>query len=242
MAQLTRKQREIQERETEILRVAREIFITEGYHGLSMEKIAAEMEYAKGTIYNHFPNKEEIMIALANAALSKRTELFRRAATHIGKSRQRITAICAANDIFNRRFPSHFRVEFLIRSQSIWDKTSEKGQNTLKMCESKCMEAVAGIVRDGVASGDLKLPKSLSPEEFVFGMWSMSLGAYSIVSNGRGLDELGIENPLYSVRQNLFVFLDGVNWKPLSSKVDYEELFNNLQREIFAEELAEISE
>ena len=43
MAALSRKQREIQEREEQILTVARRMFVAEGYHGLSMERIAAEM-------------------------------------------------------------------------------------------------------------------------------------------------------------------------------------------------------
>ena len=56
MVELTRKQREMERRTSEILRVARPILITEGVQGLSMDRVASQMEYAKGTIYNHFPN------------------------------------------------------------------------------------------------------------------------------------------------------------------------------------------
>ncbi len=50
MTQLTRKQREIERRTREILSVARPILLEEGFHGLSMDRVAAQMEYAKGTI------------------------------------------------------------------------------------------------------------------------------------------------------------------------------------------------
>ena len=232
----------MQEREEQILAVARDLFITEGYHGLSMERIAATMEYAKGTIYNHFPNKEEIMLALANLALQTRTEMFRRAATYTGLSRDRLSAIGAANELFVRRFPDHFRVEQLIRSHSIWDKTSEKRRNTMLMCESQCMETVSGVVRDGIASGDLTLPDDFTAEEFVFGLWSMSFGAFSIITSSQTLPEIGIINPYDAIRRNMNMLVDGLGWKPLSGERDYIRLFDVVQQDVFPEEFATVQE
>jgi AcrR family transcriptional regulator len=211
MEKMSRKQREIRQREAQILNVARQIFISDGYHGLSMEKIALQMEYAKGTIYGHFPNKEEIMIALANEALQKRTAMFRKAASYKGITRDRLTAIGAANELFVRRFPDHFSVEQLLRSHSIWDKTSEKSRSTMLMCESRCIETVSGVMRDAIACGDLEMPAGIAPEEFIFGLWSMSLGAYSIISTSRTLPDIGITNPHYAVRRNMSLMVDGLN-------------------------------
>ncbi|MEM7313968.1 MAG: TetR/AcrR family transcriptional regulator [Planctomycetota bacterium] len=240
MSKLTRKQREIQEREAQILDVARQLFISEGYHGLSMEKIAAEMEYAKGTIYNHFPNKEEIMIALANEALQKRTEMFKRAASYPAATRDRLTAIGAANELFIKRFPNHFRVEQLIRSHSIWDKTSEKSRSKMLLCETACMGTVAGVMRDAVVAGDLVLPENTVPEDVVFGLWSMSLGAYSIISTSENLPDVGITDPYLAVRKNMALLVDGLGWKPLLKDRDYVGLVDTLQAAIFPEELAKL--
>ncbi|MCA9258394.1 MAG: helix-turn-helix transcriptional regulator, partial [Planctomycetales bacterium] len=80
MKTLTRKQRELQEREARILEVSREVVVREGYHGLSMDRVAEALEYSKGTIYNHFSCKEDIILALAVQTTEKRTELFERAA------------------------------------------------------------------------------------------------------------------------------------------------------------------
>ena len=242
MGQLSRKQREIQQREERILAVARDLFIAEGYHGLSMEKIASAMEYAKGTIYNHFPNKEEIMIALANVALQKRTDMFRRAATFPGLSRDRLTAIGAANELFVLRFPDHFRVEQLVRSTSFWDKTSEKSRHTMLMCESKCMETVAGVVRDGVASGDLSLREGIAAEEFVFGLWSMSFGAFSIITSSPALPEIGINNPYLAIRRNMNLMVDGLGWTPLSTERNYMDMFDDIQQQLFPAEVAAVME
>ncbi|MDA7950753.1 MAG: TetR/AcrR family transcriptional regulator, partial [Pirellulaceae bacterium] len=70
-----RRQREFQQREDQILLSARKILANQGYLGLNMDKIADEIEYAKGTVYQHFSCKEEIIIALANETLLKRSEM-----------------------------------------------------------------------------------------------------------------------------------------------------------------------
>ncbi|GCE47587.1 TetR family transcriptional regulator [Thermosporothrix hazakensis] len=59
---LREKQR--QEREQLILKAAEEILLEKGYYETSMDEIAARVGIAKGTIYHHFPSKEELVAAL----------------------------------------------------------------------------------------------------------------------------------------------------------------------------------
>ena len=120
MATLTRKQREILEREQRVLALARKMLLSDGYHGLSMDRIAEGLEYSKGTIYNHFSCKEEILLALMEQTAEQRRSLFARAAVFPGDSRQRITAVGVAAELFVRLYPDHFQVEQIVRSSSIW--------------------------------------------------------------------------------------------------------------------------
>ena len=75
MQTLTPKKREILERESRILEVARPMVVREGYHGLNMDRIAEEVRYSKGTIYNHFSCKEEIIIAANGNAIETTSAL-----------------------------------------------------------------------------------------------------------------------------------------------------------------------
>ena len=61
---LTAKQAQMKRREEQILEVARGMLVTDGYHGLNMERIADEVQASKGTVYNHFNSKEDLMCAL----------------------------------------------------------------------------------------------------------------------------------------------------------------------------------
>ncbi len=237
MVQLSRKQREIEQREALILDVARELLIQQGYLGLRMDQIADRIEYSKGTIYQHFPNKEEIILALANQALVKRSSMFSHAVTLRDQSRHRLAAVGAAAELFVERFPHFFQVEQIIRINSVWEKTSEKRRKVMRSCESKCMSIIGGVVRDAVARGDVTLPPNCSPEDVVFGLWSTNIGAFAIVSSSDSLLELGIRDPLTALRTNTNNMLDGYGWKPLSSEVDFHEVMDKVKSELIETDL-----
>jgi len=231
---MSRKQREIQQREASILRVVRRMLLEGGYLRLSMDAVAAELEYSKGTIYNHFPCKEEIIIALAIETLNIRSAMFEKAAVQSGRPRVRLTGVGAAAETFVKKHPEHFRVEQLIRCASIWEKTSEKRRLAMQQSEQRCMGIVGGIIRDGIAQGDLSLPDDIAAEDLVFGLWSQTFGAYSIIATSPSLPENGISNPYRAVRQNLNMILDGYGWQPLSRDYNYLELFDVLMEKLFS--------
>ena len=234
---LTRKEREIQEREARILQLARGMLREVGYLGLSMDRIATEMEYSKGTIYQHFRNKEEIILALANEALEKRLEMFQAAAGWQGAtcSRDRMAAIGAAAEEFVEHYPHHFAVEQIVRSASIWEKTSEERRQFMQDCDGRCMQTVGGIVDDAIASGDLQLPLGRSPQDVVFGLWSLNFGAYTIVTGSESLAENGIADPIAALRLSQNLMLDGYPWQPLSSERDFSATMDQVKCEVFGD-------
>ncbi|HZU00398.1 MAG TPA: helix-turn-helix domain-containing protein, partial [Ktedonobacteraceae bacterium] len=58
------KEKQRQEREALILQVAEEVLMEKGYHETSMDEIAARVGVAKGTVYLHFPSKEDLVVAI----------------------------------------------------------------------------------------------------------------------------------------------------------------------------------
>lgn len=63
-APLSRREREKQRQRQEILDVALKLFSDKGYHHVSMHEIAREAEFAIGTLYKFFGNKEALYQAL----------------------------------------------------------------------------------------------------------------------------------------------------------------------------------
>ena len=65
------KEKQRREREELILQAAEEVFQEKGYYDTSMDEIAARVGIAKGTIYTHFPGKEELVIEIFNRNMQK---------------------------------------------------------------------------------------------------------------------------------------------------------------------------
>ncbi|MCS7154713.1 MAG: TetR/AcrR family transcriptional regulator [Bacteroidota bacterium] len=80
--ELSRREREKQQRRNELLQAARQVFAERGYEGATLEEIAQRAQLGKGTVYNYFPSKQELFfsildevhaqgLALAKAVMSR---------------------------------------------------------------------------------------------------------------------------------------------------------------------------
>ncbi|MFM8573933.1 MAG: TetR/AcrR family transcriptional regulator [Pirellula sp.] len=231
MVTLSRKQREIQQRTQEILKVAKPILLGEGFQALTMDRVAAQMQYAKGTIYNHFPNKEEIVLALAIEAMRLRHSLFSTAASGDRPARIRMMTIGLACEFYTQYCPEEFQIEQWIRNSNIWDKSSPERQAIIRECEAGCMKTVASLVRESRAQGDLADIEQLSPEEIVFGFWAITFGSQILTASSPSLQALGIANPIRSTRIHCCQLLNGFGWKPCLSVDSYLTLVEEISAE-----------
>lgn len=238
----SRKQREIRQREADILRVAREMLARDGYLKLNMDRIAAAVEYAKGTIYQHFDNKEDLLLALEIEMLRHQAEMFARAATYPGRPRERFAAVSVASVLHNMLFPDHLLIDHIVCNPAIIEKARPERQENHKVCEGNCLKVIVGIYQDAIDAGDLKLEPGITPEMCAFGPWSMSSGAYMIMQAEIPLMEKGITNPLGALWHNMQMMLDGYGWKPLSTEHDYRAVTRRAREELFAEELRQVND
>jgi len=236
MENLTRKQREIQEREALILEVARKMLIERGYLGVTMDRIAQAIEYSKGTVYQHFSSKEDVLVALAGETTRTRADLFRRAAAFNGTSRERMTGIGVADELFVRLFPQHWHAEQIIRAASIQSKATRDHLKTLESTEAECFDAVSVIIMDAIGDGDLIPEGHEIPQTIAYGLWSLSFGSHFIAASNPNLGSLAMEDESAMLNRNYHALLDGYGWQPLSSAHDYIAVQDRIRREVFPEE------
>jgi AcrR family transcriptional regulator len=112
------KERHERDRETvrrAILDAARDLFVSEGYHNVSIRKIAERIEYSPAAIYGYFPSKDDIFFALAE-------EGFRLLCDHGGACApaldplERVRAVFWRLYEFSREHPQYFALMFVDRS------------------------------------------------------------------------------------------------------------------------------
>lgn len=234
----TRKQREIRQREELLLDVARSMLLELGYLGLTMDRIATATGYSKGTIYQHFTNKEDLLVAVMVQGGARRVEFFERAATLPGPTRERMTAIGVAVELFARLHPEFEQAEKVVNAGSIRAKCSPQRLAGLENCEARCIAITTGIARDAIAAGDLQLGPGDTPENLVFGLWALHAGAFAIEAMGLPFDRLGFSPPLLALRRAAGVYLDGCGWRPLSSDYDDDAVRTRIVDRLFAAEAA----
>ncbi len=78
---LSRRERERMARRQEILNAALELFSQKGYHNVSIHEVAEKAEFAIGTIYKFFKNKEDLYKALIMDQANRFNEAVTKAIT-----------------------------------------------------------------------------------------------------------------------------------------------------------------
>src|ERR1700747_187689 len=72
-----RRGREKSETRDKILDAARELFVAEGYEGVSMRKVAEKIEYSPTAIYVHFADKNELFHELCREDFARLQDAMR---------------------------------------------------------------------------------------------------------------------------------------------------------------------
>lgn len=238
---LSPKQREIREREEHILEVTRQMFFEEGYYSLTMGKIAQRINCAKGTVYLHFPCKEDIIVTLAERAHEARYAMFQRAMAFEGRSRERMLAFALAAEYFARLYPGDIQITRSI-TRSFREKVSAEREKRFEKVEQQVLNYLLQMVNQGVAEGDLVLQPGMSAGSIVWGLWAMADGGHGIILSGVSLEGLGIEDPWTVLTAFLNKLSDSLEWKPLSSEWDYSATLDRIKRETFSDEARALGE
>jgi AcrR family transcriptional regulator len=107
-----RREREKSETRDKILDAARELFITEGYEGVSMRKVAEKIEYSPTAIYVHFADKEELFRELCHEDYAQLAQVFQSSMISTDPI-ERLKQIGAIYVDFGTRYPNHYKFMFM---------------------------------------------------------------------------------------------------------------------------------
>jgi AcrR family transcriptional regulator len=107
-----RREREKSETRDKILDAARELFVTEGYEGVSMRKVAEKIEYSPTAIYVHFADKQELFRELCHQDYARLAEVFQ-SSVMSSEPIERLKQIGQTYIDFGTRYPNHYKFMFM---------------------------------------------------------------------------------------------------------------------------------
>lgn len=237
MSTLTRKERNFLDRERELIELALEIMHDDGFAGLTMDKLTARSDYSKGTIYNHFNCKEDVLSAISITCLNELNSLFSRAMAFQGKPRERLIAVHIAYMLNARLKPDQFMCVLSCKTSTVIEKSSDKRRQISFDKETELLAMLNSLVKEAEEAGDLDVLKERSMDTVTFCNWSMSFGTLALMmraEEAQVVKKLDMEQALV---HNICVTLDGLDWKPLSSEWDYQKTIQRIHEEVFAKEM-----
>lgn len=229
----SKKQIAIADREHELVRLAVNLVAEGGYANLTMDKLAAASPYSKGTVYNHFCSKEDVIAAFAILALKKNINLFQKALSFEGNSREKLVAFHVAYNTFFSLEPVLSNCVLVCKSPWVKEKASSERMAQMNELDDTLVASADSLVTQAVQQGALSLSQAASTDTIVFGNWALAFGANSLINSARNATCIERVQDPYTVLNVVNMLLDGMGWKPLSSEHDYRKPGVGLSRNSF---------
>ncbi|HMM94177.1 MAG: TetR/AcrR family transcriptional regulator [Micrococcales bacterium] len=138
------------ERRAQLLEAAQAVFVQSGYHAAAMDEIAERAGVSKPVLYQHFPGKLDLYLALLDTHCDTLEQLVRRALeTGDGDNEERVRATVAAYFDFVTREDAAFRMVFESDLTSV-----PQVRARLDAVELACAEAIAEVIAEDTGADD----------------------------------------------------------------------------------------
>lgn len=136
-------------RRAQLLNAARDVFVVNGYHAAGMDDIAERAGVSKPVLYQHFPSKLELYLALLDQSSADLQATVRHALESTTDNKQRVTATMQAYFDFVGAESSTFRLVF----ES--DLTSEPAvRDRVDRVQQESAEQVSEVIAEDAGLSD----------------------------------------------------------------------------------------
>src|SRR5215472_3903903 len=136
-------------RRRQLLDAAMEVFVARGYHAAAMDEIAERAGVSKPVLYQHFPGKQDLYLALLDESVETLRGAVADAIRSTTDNRQRVTATFAAYFEYVAEHSGTFRLVF----ES--DFTSEPAVRArLAELDRVCADLISEVIKEDAGLAD----------------------------------------------------------------------------------------
>jgi AcrR family transcriptional regulator len=128
-------------RRLQLLRAAQDVFVAQGFHAAAMDDIADRAGVSKPVLYQHFPGKRELYLALLEQQVDELTDRVREAMAGTEDNRARVDGAVGAYFDFIDAEGEAFRLVFEsdLRNDADVRRLADQGAR-------QCIEAIAEVI------------------------------------------------------------------------------------------------
>jgi AcrR family transcriptional regulator len=137
------------ERRRQLLDAALEVFVSRGYHAAAMDEIAERAGVSKPVLYQHFPGKLELYLALLDESAEGLLDTVRNALRSTTENKQRVGATFGAYFEFIGGQAETYRLVF---ESDLSNEPAVRAR--LDRMQQECAELVSEVVREDAGISD----------------------------------------------------------------------------------------
>jgi AcrR family transcriptional regulator len=187
------------ERTSQIITAAEDVFTKKGFAEARMDDIAEETGLSKGTLYNYFKSKDDLIIAILDRIFQREFKAFE--ASDISEM-SALDAISLFSDTVAKDIKLMLRLmpvayEFL--ALAFRNRTVQKA---LKLYVNRYMDILVPIIQNGIDSGEFK---KVDAKEVAIAMGAILEGTILIWVYDKSL-----VNPEIHIRSGIKLLMEGV--------------------------------
>jgi TetR/AcrR family transcriptional regulator, fatty acid metabolism regulator protein len=164
------KEKQRQEREELILQAAEEVLAEKGYYETSVDEIAARVGIAKGTVYLHFPSKEDLVIAILERNAQKLVDIVETTVVSARTNREKLEAILRVvySGFFDPRMSHLMQLPYFVVNSSELRRVFVEKKGCMRDKWDRMDAYITSILEEGKAAGefDTTLPTPIMVSAF----------------------------------------------------------------------------
>ena len=135
MTVLSRKERDRQLRRSDILKAAEHLFALKGYYEATIRDIAKEAQYATGTVYLHFKDKDALYFALLEEKMKSLQFTLKEKIGQVEDARRKLEIFVQEGLVFFEKNQDFFRIFISEGNELLSERRILKSPTGLQMQE-----------------------------------------------------------------------------------------------------------
>ncbi|MEX0646755.1 MAG: TetR/AcrR family transcriptional regulator [Balneolaceae bacterium] len=161
----------------EILKVSRKLLLEDGFNKMSMRKIAKRADVSATSIYLHFRNKDDLLLALIEESIEHLNRVLRKAVDSTRDPVEQLEDLARKYLNYALRHPQAYEIIYMVRPEEMPKYPKEKFQEV-----RSSYELIAGIIQKGKEKKLFDVEDSLIS---AYTLWAQLHGIAAVILNKR---------------------------------------------------------
>ena len=161
----------------DILEVSRNLLVKDGFGKMSMRKIANRAGVSATSIYLHFQNKDELLLALIESSIAKLSSALEKNLIDSDDSITKLEKMAQSFMDFALENPQEYEIIYMVRPEEMPKFPKEKFQQIRKI-----YQLLADIISEGKRAGALNVDDPLMSSYMI---WAQLHGVASVIISRR---------------------------------------------------------